>query len=291
MAGNVSRSRREARNMRAKHMLVGLLVFSCLIFAAAVCSRCSLHGVTVMDNHNMIGCKRFPLSHQCELCMPAASSSGQEATGQAATGQKRKKKKPGPRRTASAPAKNKNAKKGPDLGDKSYGIRSFHVTVTNSGRDTPKTFFDIGCDIVREFTVPGLHASCCEEIGKEERHRHIHFALPIKTAQARKGLEMVRREVKRRFPNEEKFNHVHVKEMKVCALPHILDLFPVSCFLILYSLLVPLMLCVRVCQGLHRISSLVGYHMKTYGQTSLRMLTYNFTQSEILDAYNRFAPN
>ena len=208
-AGNVLHSRRQARNMRAKHMLVGLLVFSCFITAVAVCSRCTLHGVTSPDNHNMKGCKRFPLSHQCELCMPAASSSGQ-----AAKRQKRKNMKPGPRRTASAPA-SKNARRGPDLGDKSYGIRSFHVTVTNSGRDTPKKFFDIGCDIVREYTVPGLHASCCEEIGKEERHRHIHFALPFKTAQGRKGLEMVRREVKKRFPNEEKFNNVNVKEMKV----------------------------------------------------------------------------
>ena len=207
-----------------------------------MCSKCTLHGVPSPDNHNKVGCKRFPLGHECELCMPANSTCG------AASSKKKQKKKPG------ASKKPNSRRKGEPLGDKSYGIRSFHITVTKTGRDCPSSFFDIGCDLLREFSVPGLKASCCEEVGKEERHKHVHFALPLQTESGRRGLEMVRSEVKRRFPNTDKRNHVHVKEMT----------------------------------GTHKIEALVGYHMKTYGKTPLRMFTFNFSQSELMTAYNRY---
>ena len=225
-------------------MLICLGVLTFVAVAFAVCSKCRIHGVPTNDGHNKKGCKRFPAGHECEICMPPISASFSKNS-------KRKKSEA----ASNKPKKRKGGnKKGPPIGDKTYGIRSFHITVTKSGRDTPVSFFYIGCDMLRNFTVPGLQSSCCEELGKEERHRHVHFAMPLRTAPSRRGLEMVRSEVKRRFPNEDNRNNVNVKEMT----------------------------------GTHRISSLVGYHMKTYGHTPLRLFTFNFTQSELLDAYNRY---
>ena len=226
--------------MKLKHVVICVAILAGVVGTVAVCSKCAMHGVPTNDNHNKVGCKRFPKGHECELCMPSPTAASKSS---------KKRKRTG----ASPPQKNTNARKGEPLGDKGYGIRSFHITVTKSGRDTPKGFFDIGADLLRQYTIPGLHASCCEEIGKEERHRHVHFALPLRAAPGRRGVEQVRREVKRRFPNEDKHNHVNVKEMK----------------------------------GQHRIEFLVGYHMKTYGDTPLRKFNFNFTQSEIVEAYNR----